>query len=83
VTQPRISKAEFDENNRRDKEYRTVALLESARTLERAAAALRKIADKGSYTTGEMQEIRKEILRTVRFDIDPFAHPVMRDERRY
>jgi hypothetical protein len=79
----RISKAEFDENNRRDKEFHTVALLESARTLERAAARLKKIADKGTYTTGEMQEIRKEILQTVRLDIDPFAHPVMSEKRSY
>jgi len=61
----------------------SVALVESSRVLSRVAERLKRIADTGTYTTGEMQEIRKEILQTVRWDIDPFAHPVMPDERRY
>ncbi len=83
MTRPRISKAEFEANCRRDTEARTVALEEASRTLSRAAGRLMKIAGKGSYTMREMQEIRREVLRTVRWDIDPFAHPVMPDERHY
>jgi len=61
----------------------SVALIEASRTLTRAAARLKRIADKGSYTDAEIRGIRKEILDTVRWDIDPIAHPVMPDERRY
>lgn len=61
----------------------SVALVEASRTLTRAAARLKRIADKGEFTTAEMQEIRREILHTVRWDIDPFAHPVMSDKRHY
>ena len=59
-------------------------LFESAVSELRAAQKqLKALMDRGSYTIGELQEIRRGILGVVRNNIDPVAFGHMPDKRHY
>lgn len=76
------SKEAFDRANELNARTARTDIGVAELNLRSAADSLSEILEAKKYTTGQIREIRKLILQTVRNRIDPLLGQ-MRDERRY